>query len=163
MLRLKTLKSTAIVAGLIIAGTFGFVSSSSAKEITIRIASGHPPTVVYAGLMKNFFQPEVVKAVKAKTGHTVKFIEGYSGSIVKVFDTFEGVQNGVACLRLAGLPVPGPCDRGYLVACVATPRLQAARREDGGRPTRLAAGRGGGSTPHANGHGAPALRSLADA
>ena len=28
--------------------------------------------------MKNFFQPEVVKAVKAKTGHTVKFIEGYS-------------------------------------------------------------------------------------
>ena len=52
MLRLKTLKSKAIAAGLILAGTVGFASSSFSKEITIRIASGHPPTVVYAGLMK---------------------------------------------------------------------------------------------------------------
>jgi len=112
MLRSKNLKSTAIAAGLILAGTVGFISNSLAKEITIRIASGHPPTVVYAGLMKNYFQPEVVKAVKAKTGHTVKFIEGYSGSIVKVFDTFEGVQNGVVdiggfcfCFEASKLPM----------------------------------------------------------
>ena len=68
MLRSKNLKSTAITAGLILAGTVGFISSSLAKEITIRIAEGHSPKVVYAGLMKNFFQPEVIKAVKAKTG-----------------------------------------------------------------------------------------------
>ena len=66
-----------------------------AKTITIRIASGHPPTVVYAGLMKSFFQPELKKAIESKTSHKVKFIEGYSGSIVKVFDTFEGIQNGI--------------------------------------------------------------------
>ena len=39
MLGVKKLKSTAIAAGLILAGTVGFVSSSLAKEITIRIAS----------------------------------------------------------------------------------------------------------------------------
>jgi TRAP-type C4-dicarboxylate transport system substrate-binding protein len=112
MLRVKNLKSAAIAAGLILAGTVGFISSSLAKEITIRIASGHPPTVVYAGLMKNYFQPEVIKAVKEKTGHTIKFIEGYSGSIVKVFDTFEGVQNGVVdiggfcfCFEASKLPM----------------------------------------------------------
>jgi len=80
----------------------GFVASSlavaapaDAKTITVRIASGHPPTVVYAGLMKSFFQTELKKAIEAKTSHKVKFIEGYSGSIVKVFDTFEGIQNGI--------------------------------------------------------------------
>ena len=73
----------------------GSVGVAGAKEIVIRIGSGHPPTVVYAGLMKNFFEPELKKAIESKTKHTVKFIEGYSGSIVKVFDVLEGVQNGV--------------------------------------------------------------------
>ena len=80
------LLGTAVVAG---------ANSATADTINIRIASGHPPTVVYAGLMKNFFQPELKKAVESKTKYKVNFIEGYSGSIVKVFDTLEGVQNGV--------------------------------------------------------------------
>ena len=84
-----------VAFGLAAAAMFGSVGHASAKEIVIRIGSGHPPTVVYAGLMKNFFQTELQKAIESKTEHKVKFIEGYSGSIVKVFDTFEGVQNGV--------------------------------------------------------------------
>ena len=81
---------------LVAAGVFANSDQADAKTINVRIASGHPPTVVYAGLMKNFFQTELKKAVEAKTSHKINFIEGYSGSIVKVFDTFEGVQNGVA-------------------------------------------------------------------
>ncbi len=84
----------AAAAGLL-AGGLAAGAPADAKTINIRIASGHPPTVVYAGLMKNFFQPELKKAVESKTSHKINFIEGYSGSIVKVFDTFEGVQNGV--------------------------------------------------------------------
>ena len=86
--------------------------SADAKTITVRIGSGHPPTVVYAGLMKTFFQPELKKAVEAKTSHKINFIEGYSGSIVKVFDTFEGIQNGVLdiggfcfCFEASKLPM----------------------------------------------------------
>ena len=82
-------------AGLVAAGVVANSDEANAKTINVRIASGHPPTVVYAGLMKNFFQTELKKAVEAKTSHKINFIEGYSGSIVKVFDTFEGVQNGV--------------------------------------------------------------------
>ena len=82
-------------AALLTATSFGLNGTVKADQINIRIASGHPPTVVYAGLMKNYFQSELKKAVESKTSHKVKFIEGYSGSIVKVFDTFEGVQNGV--------------------------------------------------------------------
>jgi TRAP-type C4-dicarboxylate transport system substrate-binding protein len=85
------LTAAAVIAG----GAFATSSPVDAKTINVRIASGHPPTVVYAGLMKNYFQVELKKAVEAKTSHKINFIEGYSGSIVTVFDTFEGVQNGV--------------------------------------------------------------------
>ena len=84
-----------MVVETIAAVTAATTTEASAKTITVRIGSGHPPTVVYAGLMKTFFQTELKKAIESKTDHKVKFIEGYSGSIVKVFDTFEGIQNGV--------------------------------------------------------------------
>ena len=102
----------AFVAGMTMAS-----QPVDAKNITIRIASGHPPTVVYAGLMKTFFQSEVKKAVEAKTSHKIKFIEGYSGSIVKVFDTFEGVQNGVV-------------DIGGFCFCFEASKLKNARFPD---------------------------------
>jgi C4-dicarboxylate-binding protein DctP len=87
--------SGTMILGFAAALVLSNVGRADAKEIVIRIGSGHPPTVVYAGLMKTFFEPELKKAIESKTKHTVKFIEGYSGSIVKVFDTMEGVQNGV--------------------------------------------------------------------
>ncbi len=112
MLGNKNLRSLAIALGMVVAGSVLFGSNVSAKEITIRIASGHPPTVVYAGLMKNFFQPELKKAVESKTSHTINFIEGYSGSIVKVFEVMEGVQNGIVdiggfcyCFEASKLPM----------------------------------------------------------
>lgn len=100
---------TGVVASMMaLAGT----QFAASKTITIRIGSGHPPTVVYAGLMKTFFQPELKKAIESKTEHKVNFIEGYSGSITKVFDTFEGIQNGVLdiggfcfCFEASKLPM----------------------------------------------------------
>lgn len=105
--------NTALVGMMALAASAAMgTASASAETITIRIGSGHPPTVVYAGLMKTFFQPELKKAIEAKTDHTVKFIEGYSGSITKVFDTFEGIQNGVLdiggfcfCFEASKLPM----------------------------------------------------------
>ena len=76
MMGIKIIKSKFTVLALVVAGLTGFAGTSSAKEITIRIGSGHPPTVVYAGLMKNFFQPELKKAIESRTAHTVKYIEG---------------------------------------------------------------------------------------
>ncbi len=87
-------------------------SVASAKEITLRIGSGHPPGVVYAGLMINYFQPELKKRVEARTDHTINFVEGYSGSIVKVTEVLEGVQDGIIdiggfcyCFEPSNLPL----------------------------------------------------------
>lgn len=104
--------SKSLAAGAVALAVAGYALPAQSKTLTIRIASGHPPTVVYAGLMKNFLQPELKKAIEAKTKYKVNFIEGYSGSIVKVFDTFEGVQNGVVdmggfcyCFEASKLPM----------------------------------------------------------
>lgn len=96
------------MAGAILAGA----TNAQADNITIRIASGHPPAVVYAGLMKDYFQPELIKRVEERTDHTIRFIEGYSGSIVKVNEVLEGVQNGIVdiggfcyCFEPSNLPL----------------------------------------------------------
>ncbi len=103
-------KFLAIGSAMLVAATF--TSTAKAKEITLRIGSGHPPGVVYAGLMINYFQKELKKRVEANTDHTVNFVEGYSGSIVKVTEVLEGVQDGILdiggfcyCFEPSNLPL----------------------------------------------------------
>ncbi|MGH8635086.1 MAG: C4-dicarboxylate TRAP transporter substrate-binding protein [Burkholderiales bacterium] len=86
--------------------------AARAEDITLRIASGHPPANTYVSLMQNFFVPEVTKRVAARTQHKVEFIEGYGGAMVKVADTLEGVQSGIIdiggycfCFEPSNLPL----------------------------------------------------------
>ena len=85
---------------------------AQAENFKLRIASGHPPANTYVNLMQSFFVPEVTKRVAARTKHTVEFIEGYGGSMVKVADTLEGVQSGIIdiggycfCFEPSNLPL----------------------------------------------------------
>lgn len=87
-------------------------TAATAEEITLRIGSGHPPGVVYTGLMINYFQPELKKRVEDRTDHTINFIEGYSGSVVKITEVFEAVQDGILdiggtclCFEPSNLPL----------------------------------------------------------
>ena len=87
-------------------------SHAQADRITLRIATGHPPGVVYAGLMQTYFQTELKRRVEERTEHTLNFIEGYSGSIVRTSETLEGVQNGIVdiggfcyCFEPSNLPL----------------------------------------------------------
>jgi TRAP-type mannitol/chloroaromatic compound transport system substrate-binding protein len=98
----------------VLALTFVITStvSASADKIKLRIASGHPTGVVYAGLMQNYFQPMVADRVAAETDHEIQWIEGYSGSIVKNTEVLEGVQNGIVdiggmcyCFEPSNLPL----------------------------------------------------------
>ncbi|MBG6147290.1 TRAP-type C4-dicarboxylate transport system substrate-binding protein [Labrenzia sp. EL_142] len=103
----KTIASATLATTLALAGT-----SAVAEEITLRIGSGHPPGVVYAGLMIDYFQPELKRRVEERTDHTINFVEGYSGSIVKVTEVLEGVQDGIIdiggmcyCFEPSNLPL----------------------------------------------------------
>src|SRR4030065_333398 len=62
--------------------------------------------------MKDYCEPELKKRVEAKTKHKIHWVEGYSGSIVKVTETLEGVENGIVdiggfcfCFEASKLPL----------------------------------------------------------
>jgi C4-dicarboxylate-binding protein DctP len=102
----------AVCTALFAAASLGLALPALAENIKLRIASGHPPANTYVNLMQNFFVPEVTKRVAARTKHTVEFVEGYGGSIVKVADTLEGVQSGIIdiggfcfCFEPSNLPL----------------------------------------------------------
>lgn len=86
--------------------------TARAETFRLRIATGHPPAVVYAGQMRDYFQPELKKRVEAKTQHKIEWVEGYGGAIVKVYETLGGVRDGIVdiggfcfCFEPANLPM----------------------------------------------------------
>ena len=82
-----------------IAAVFGMVTVAGAasikgNEITLRIGSGHPPFITYVKGMAKYFVPAVTKRVAAETKYKIKFRQHYAGTVVNVFDTLEGTQDG---------------------------------------------------------------------
>lgn len=85
---------------------------AKAEEITLKIGSGHPPGIANVDLMRDYFQPELKKRVEERTEHTINIVEEYSGSIVKVTEVLEGVQDGIIdmggfcfCFEPSNLPL----------------------------------------------------------
>lgn len=83
----------AAIATATFAGPAGAVSIKG-NEITLRMGSGHPPFINYVKQMSKFFAPKVKARVEKETKYKIKFREHYAGTVVKVFDTLEGVQDG---------------------------------------------------------------------
>ena len=112
MKSLSTFRCSPVCRVLVVMCLMAAASGAQADRITLRIATGHPPGVVYAGLMQTYFQAELQRRVESRTEHTVNFIEGYSGSIVRTSETLEGVQNGIVdiggfcyCFEPSNLPL----------------------------------------------------------
>jgi TRAP-type C4-dicarboxylate transport system substrate-binding protein len=106
--------TTRAVSTVLVAAALTAAGSAAAAQETIRlrIASGHPAVNTYVKLMQTFFVPEVSKRVAERTKHKVEFVEGYGGSMVKLFDTLEGVQSGIIdiggycfCFEPSNLPL----------------------------------------------------------
>jgi C4-dicarboxylate-binding protein DctP len=76
----------------------GLVAAMPARadSFTFRIAAGHPaaPLSTVNQLNKTFV-PNVTKRVAAETNHTVRFIEGYGGTIANLFEVLESTQKGI--------------------------------------------------------------------
>ncbi len=106
--RLRSI-TTAVTATAALLAASGM---AKAEDIKLRMASGHAAATPYVNLMTTFFGPEVTKRVKERTKHTVEFVEGYGGAMVKTADTLEGVQTGIIdiggycmCFEPSNLPL----------------------------------------------------------
>lgn len=87
---------TYAAAGLISAGMVFSGSTAFAESFTLRIAAGHPaPPLSPVNQLQKTFVPNVTKRVAAETEHTVRFIEGYGGTIANLFEVLESTQKGL--------------------------------------------------------------------
>jgi len=85
--------SLAVLAAVALGGA-AEAASIKGNNITLRMGSGHPPFITYVKEMSKYFAPRVVARVAKETKYKIKFREHYSGTVVNVFDTLEGVQDG---------------------------------------------------------------------
>ena len=92
---------TKTVATLATGFLLASAASAAADNFTLRIASGHPAKALTAvNAASKYFVPKVTARVKAETKHTVKFIEGYAGTLTNMFETLESTQKGLVDIGL---------------------------------------------------------------
>jgi len=75
--------------------------AAHADSFTLRMGSGHTTGLTYVSVYDGFFAKEVSTRVKARTGHTVRFIKAWGGSVAKVDGTIEAVQKGTLDIGLS--------------------------------------------------------------
>ena len=84
-------------AGLLALGAA--LPAAAQQRITVNIGSSHPTTNIWAYAMKEAFQPEVDRILKAGGGKSeVRGRENYGGTLYKFTDTRAAVRDGMATL-----------------------------------------------------------------
>ena len=83
-------------AGAVSTGIVLSASAAQADSFTFRVAAGHPSApLAQVNQVNKTFVPNVTKRVAAETEHTVRFIEGYGGTIANLFEVLESTQKGL--------------------------------------------------------------------
>eukprot|EP01041_Mallomonas_annulata_P028883 gene28883-50787_t len=85
--------TTTLVAALTAAG---LGSAHAQQTFKLTIASSHPPTLPWVGLMSSLFVPEVNKRVAAlNKGYKIEWREAYGGQLYKMNATLTSVEQGI--------------------------------------------------------------------
>jgi TRAP-type C4-dicarboxylate transport system substrate-binding protein len=93
---LQTVAKGAAASGVLALGLSAAASVASADSFTFRIAAGHPSApLAQVNQLNKTFVPNVTRRVAAETKHTVRFIEGYGGTIANLFEVLESTQKGL--------------------------------------------------------------------
>lgn len=96
MIKLKIAKAA---AGLCVAAGIGLASpvpATAQETINLTIASSHPTTLAWVGLMSTYFVPEVNKRLEAAGGkYKIAWREVYGGQLYKQNATLTSVEQGV--------------------------------------------------------------------
>ncbi len=87
--------SAVLGTALIAAATSGGATVAKADEINATIVAGHPPVFRWVKHASQTFIPAVNKALEG-TGHSITWSEQYGGSLAKVGDELEAVEEGLA-------------------------------------------------------------------
>lgn len=91
--------STALAASVAICGLSAAPGQAIAEELSVTIVAGHPPVFRWVKHASQTFIPAVNKALEG-TGHSITWSEQYGGSLAKVGDELEAVEEGLAEIGL---------------------------------------------------------------
>jgi TRAP-type C4-dicarboxylate transport system substrate-binding protein len=79
-----------------VAGVWMIPGQVQAETFRLTIGAGHPvPAASWVAPMQTFLQVEVKKRVEQKTGHKIEWVEAYGGSVAKLGEVLEAVENGL--------------------------------------------------------------------
>ncbi len=87
--------TAALAFALMASGTAWKVETAAAAEINATIVAGHPPVFRWVKHASKTFIPAVNKALEG-TEHKITWSEQYGGSLAKVGDELEAVEEGLA-------------------------------------------------------------------
>ncbi|MFV0244709.1 MAG: hypothetical protein ACK5IB_06795 [Qingshengfaniella sp.] len=94
-------KSSLKLGVLCASALFGAVGLAQADTFLLRMGGGHTTGLTYVSVFDGYFADEVSSRVKAETGHTIRFIKAWGGSVAKVDGAIEAVQNGTLDIGLS--------------------------------------------------------------
>lgn len=81
---------------MVLAGGWMIPEISRAETFRLTIGAGHPvPASSWVAPMQTFLQVEVKKRVEQKTGHKIEWVEAYGGSVAKLGEVLEAIENGL--------------------------------------------------------------------
>ncbi len=94
MIKKRTFVATALAGALMAAG---HSAAQAEQTFKLTIASSHPTTLPWVGLMSTLFVPEVNKRVTAlNKGYKIEWREAYGGQLYKMNATLTSVGSGIA-------------------------------------------------------------------
>jgi TRAP-type C4-dicarboxylate transport system substrate-binding protein len=92
-----------LLAGLIAGACLAAQPAFAQQRINVNIGSSHPTTNIWAYAMKEVFQPEVDRILKAGGGkYEVRWRESYGGTLYKFTDTRAAVKDGIVDVGMVG-------------------------------------------------------------
>ena len=90
-------------SGLLAGAGLAAMPALAQQAINVNIGSSHPVTNIWAYAMKQVFQPEVDRILKAGGGkYEVKWRENYGGTLYKFTDTRAAVRDGIVDVGMVG-------------------------------------------------------------
>ncbi len=97
------MKTTKLITSAIVGASILGLSTLSAQATDYKMTAGssHPPIVPWAKQLKDLVVPETA-ARAAKLGHSIKWVEAYSGALYDFKETLEGVEDGRADVGWVG-------------------------------------------------------------
>ncbi|WP_221930809.1 C4-dicarboxylate TRAP transporter substrate-binding protein [Telmatospirillum sp. J64-1] len=100
MMHVRNIVASCGLAALV---STGATAANATETIRLTIASSHPTTIHWVGVMDNVFKPEVNRILEENGGnYQIQWTEAYGGSLYRYRETLSAVREGITDIGWIG-------------------------------------------------------------